>query len=336
MRARRAEPGGQSSAGAPIRLSVRESTLLDHIAAVTADLSAAFPGVIAGPGDDCAAVRTPGGEVLLLKVDQLVEGRHYASGEAPEMIGRKAVARALSDIAAAAGRPLYALAAAAVAVDADQERVRAIFDAVHLWGRQWACPVVGGDIAGLASGAAMVISISVVGAAHATRGPVTRRGARVGDEVWVTGRIGGSLRSGRHMTFEPRLREAAGLADVLGEKLRAMMDVSDGLGIDADRLARRSGVRIEIERALVPLHADADPATALGDGEDHELLMVLAPDAKPGAVCPGTATALTRIGRVVEAGGVGGKPGCVVVESDGSRTLGASMGWDHAGGADAR
>jgi len=311
---------------------VRESALLDHIAAVTADLSAAFPGVLIGPGDDCAGVRTPGGEVLLLKVDQLVEGRHYVADAPPELIGRKALARALSDIAAAAGRPLYALAAAAIAVDAEQSRVRAIFDGVHEWGRRWSCPVVGGDIAGLGAGAAAVLSISVVGAAHPTRGPVTRRGARPGDEVWVTGRIGGSFRWGRHMTFEPRLREATGLADALGTRLRAMMDVSDGLGIDADRLARRSGVGFEIERALVPLHLDADPASALADGEDHELLMALAPGAGPGATCPGTGTALTRIGRVIE----GAEAGCVIIEPDGTRTSAAGMGWDHAGGADGR
>lgn len=312
---------------------MRESLLLDHIAVATADLSAAFPGVLAGPGDDCAAVRVPGGGVLLLKVDQLIEGRHYVVATAPELIGRKAVARALSDIAAAAGRPMYALAAAAVAVDAEQARVQAVFDAVHGWGRRWSCPVVGGDIAGLPAGAAMVLSISVVGSAHPARGMVTRRGAQPGDGVWVTGKIGGSLKSGRHMTFEPRLAEGAGLADALGERLRAMMDVSDGLGIDADRLARRSGVRIEIERARVPLHADADPATALADGEDHELLLAIAPGEDPGMACPGTRTALTRIGSVV---GADGAPGCVVVEPDGSRTSAAGMGWDHAGGADVR
>jgi thiamine-monophosphate kinase len=294
-------------------------------------MPAEFPGVIAGPGDDCAAVRAPGGEVLLLKVDQVVEGRHYERGTSAALIGRKAVARALSDIAAGAGRPMYALASAAVAVDADQAHARAVFDAVHDAGRRWGCPVVGGDIAGLEAGSAMVISISVVGAAHAERGPVTRRGARAGDTVWVTGRIGGSLRSGRHMTFEPRLREGAGLATAHGQGLRAMMDVSDGLGIDADRLARRSGVGIEIERTRVPLHADADARTALRDGEDYELLVVLGPDERPGAVCPGTATPLTRIGQVVEAGAA---PGCVILEPDGTRAPGRAMGWDPAGGAD--
>jgi thiamine-monophosphate kinase len=327
-------------------LCVRESTLLEHIALTSADLSAAFPGVIAGPGDDCAVVRTPAhaGGLLLLKVDQLVEGRHCELGAAPGLMGRKALARPLSDIAAAAGRPMYALAAAAVPVDMDQARVRAVFDAVHEWGRRWACPVVGGDIAGLApgregagGGTGMVLSISVVGAAHEKRGAVTRRGARVGDEVWVTGRIGGALTSGRHAVFEPRLREAAGLADVLGAELHAMMDVSDGLGIDADRLAKRSGVAIEIERALVPLHADADPATALADGEDYELLFAAAPGAAAvwgvkgvGGVCPGTPTGLTRIGRVVSGDGL--QPGCVIVERDGSRVSGAGMGWDHGAG----
>ncbi|MBL9032493.1 MAG: thiamine-phosphate kinase [Phycisphaerae bacterium] len=310
---------------------MNESDLLARIYARSAGLSR-FAQVVAGPGHDCAVVDAGadgGGSRLLLKVDQVVMGRHVRPGTPVDLIGRKAVARAVSDIAAAGGRPLAALAGAVVpsAFDAD-----GLFDAVFQWAAHWGCPLVGGDISG---GSEMAVSIAVVGLPHATRGPVLRSGARPGDEVWVTGRLGGSYDAatglGRHLTFEPRLAEAAWLCDALGEGLRAMMDLSDGLGRDAARLARASGVRVRVEAGTLPSHEGVDWRRAMRDGEDYELLFVVGAGASErwrrtaeaaGGRTP-TGVPLTRIGRM-EAG-----QGACVVEFDGRDEDASEWGWEH-------
>lgn len=298
-----------------------ESALLTHIFRRSAGMEAQFPWVLAGPGDDCAALRAADlGSVVLAKVDQLVEGRHYdPRATSVDLIARKAVARAVSDVAAMGGTPRAALAAAALRDGFDQEDE--LFDAMHAWAEHWECPLVGGDIARVAG--PTVISVTVLAAAP-PHGVVGRRGARPGDGVYVTGRIGGSYASGRHLTFTPRLLEGRWLCDTLADRLTAMMDVSDGLGRDAARIAAASGVRIEIDAAAIPRHADApDPLRAAADGEDHELLFTAADS--PGTACPITGVSLTRVGEVVAGAGC-------VIRAPGGRWLDASsMGWEHRG-----
>ncbi len=301
-----------------------ESELLRRIYRRSAGLGEA-DGVLVGPGDDCAVV-SMGNGATLLTVDQLVEGRHFTPpGDAPDaaainLIARKAVARSVSDIAAMGGTARFALAAGALRDSFARED--ALFDALHSWANHWGCPLVGGDIARVAG--PTVLTVTVVGAAHETRGPVLRSGARAGDGLYVTGAFGGSFASGRHMTFEPRVREGTWLCDALGDRLHAMLDISDGLGRDAGRIAEASGVRIEIEARLVPRHADAKGwRAALGDGEDYELLFAAAGDV-PGA-CPETGVPITRIGRVAPGAG------CVVADDAGAIHDAGAMGWDHAG-----
>jgi thiamine-monophosphate kinase len=300
---------------------MRESDLLANIFARSADLRAAFPSVVVGPGDDCAAVRTAGGDQLLLKVDQVVEGRHFTPGTPADLIARKAVARAVSDIAATGGRPLWGLGAGVL--PPGYGRADELCARLAHWGRHFGAPLVGGDIATGPTGCPLMLSITIVGSPHATRGPALRSTAKPGDEVWVTGRIGGSLAGGRHLTFEPRVQEGRWLCDTLGANLHAMMDISDGLGRDAGRMAAASGVRIVIEGELVPLHADAKGLTAaVGDGEDYELLFC----AEAGAVARAAGerpVLLTRIGRV-ETGS-----GCVLAMPGGRELDAAEMGWEH-------
>lgn len=306
-----------------------EADLLAHIQERSADLAAAFAHVLVGPGDDGAVVRSASGEALLLKVDQVVEGRHFAPiPKTPiDLVARKAIARPLSDIAAMGGTPSCALAAAVLppaCVYADE-----LFDAMARWARHWSCPLVGGDVAawGAAgpSGTApsgLVLSVTVLGRPHPARGPVLRSTARPGDDVFVSGPIGGSLDPatglGRHLAFEPRLAEARELCDALGPDLHAMIDLSDGLGIDAGRVARASGARIELDAGTIPLAPGvADWRHAAGRGEDYELLFAVGP-ASSGLV-PAWAS---RIGRVVPGAG------CVIVEP--GRTIDVStLGWDH-------
>ena len=301
---------------------MRESRLLDHIYRRSADLASSFPGVLLGPGDDCAVVAC--GPQTLLTVDQLIEGRHYLPGTAIDLIARKAVARSVSDIAAMAGVPRWALATAALPAAWSQAESDDLFDRLATWARHWGCPLVGGDIAALPEGAPMLLTVTVGGDPHASRGPVTRSGAQPGDCVWMTGRVGGSLPSGRHLTFEPRIAEARWLADTLTTRLHAMIDLSDGLGRDAARVAAGSGVRLEIEAALVPVHEPRSPTVA-SDGEDYELLFIADADADMTlpAACPQTGTPVTRIGQVIAG------QGCVIIDAAGRAWDTTEMGWDH-------
>lgn len=300
---------------------MRESDLLTHIYRRSAALAAEYPRVILGPGDDCAEIRT--GPATLLTVDQLIEGRHYFPDTPLDLIARKAVARSVSDLAAMAGRPVWSLATAALPHGFEQARADELFDRLHHWSRHWGCPLVGGDIAALPAGAPAVLTVTVGGDPHPVRGAVRRSGARAGDAIWMTGRCGGSLPSGRHLTFEPRVHEAEWLAEALRSDLHAMIDLSDGLGRDAARVALASGVRLEIEAALIPLHAPASP-TAAQDGEDYELLFAAAPNAALPDLCPATRTPLTRIGRVVAGAG------CVIIDAAGRLWDTTELGWEHA------
>ena len=328
---------------------MREGELLRHIYNRSAAL-AAFPRVLVGPGDDCAVVATPGGGRLLLKVDQAVAGRHFRPPPATpiDLIARKAVARAVSDIAAMGGTPLCALAAATLPPDAPW--ADELFDATARWAAHWCCPLVGGDICTVgatareSSSAAVVgtaapqsgravapsplpmaqcplllLSITALGAPHPSRGPVLRSTARPGDHVYVTGQLGATLDPatglGHHLTFDPRLAEARALADALGPRLHAMMDISDGLGIDAARLAAASGVRIELDAEAFPLRAGADWRAAAGDGEDYELLFTTDAADLP---IPGW-----RVGTVVPGSG------CIIRTPDGTLADAAAFGWEH-------
>lgn len=329
---------------------MRESDLLRLIRERSVNLG---PGVLLGPGDDCAALDPAvvgiagGGDrgvALLVTVDQVVEGRHFAGplGAAPadggarvgataiEDVARKSVARSVSDIAAMGGRPLWAIATGALPPRLSQAQADRLFEAMARWARHWGCPLVGGDIAllGDAGEHSAVLTVTVIGAAHPARGPVRRDAARAGDSVYVTGHIGGSLASGRHLSFEPRVREGSWLAGALGTSLHAMIDLSDGLGRDAARIAEASGVRLEIEDSAVPMHAGCGPAN-LGDGEDYELLFTAADGVQVPESCPETGVRFSRIGRVVAGSG------CVLMASDGTLRDAASLGWDHATRADA-
>lgn len=285
-----------------------ERELLAHIARSSRDLTLRGATLVTGPGDDCAVVRL-GNDTLLLTVDQLVEGRHYDPGTPPELVAHKALGRSVSDIAAMAGEPIWATATALLRDSED--RAVELIDAMRRIAEGWGCPLIGGDIA-IGTGP-RVLTVTAVGRCDGP--PILRSGAKPGDGVFVSGRIGGSLASGRHLRFEPRLN--AGRA-ARAARATALIDLSDGLGIDADRVGEASGVRLEIDAATVPLHPDAgDWRSAFATGEDYELL----------ACGPAEIPGFVRIGRVVE-----GPPGAVVRTADGFHAAGA-FGWDHGGGA---
>lgn len=307
-----------------------EAALHERIYERSAGLASAFPRVGLGPGDDCAVVygASPAREGLLVTVDQLVEGRHFTPETSVELIARKAIARSISDIAAMAGTPAWALAAAVL--PRGYAHAPELFDACHRWGTHFGAPLVGGDIAVSPPGTPLILSITVAGDPAPSRGPVTRSGAKPGDDVYVTGKIGGSLASGRHLTFEPRVAEGRFLAGSVLSDLHAMIDVSDGLGRDAARISAASKVRIELDARLIPLHVErAEPVrdvlAACADGEDYELLFTAAPGVMHRILPPRALASMTRIGRVTEG------QGCVLIGAGPAAIDLTDVGWDHRG-----
>lgn len=300
---------------------MRELQLLHRIAARSADLPLEFTRVIVGPGDDCAVIAPDPGDPprpLVLTTDHLVQHRHFDDDLPLELIARKAVMRSVSDIAAMAAEPAWALAAAllpAAYAHADE-----LFDHMARVAREFGCPLVGGDIATLPAGADGPMSLTVTVGGHAQK-PVLRSTALVGDLVYVTGALGGSLVHHRHATATPRVREALELVRVA--TLHAMIDISDGLGLDASRIARDSRVRLELDAGLLPAHTDASGIEgAIRDGEDYELLFTAPSEAPIPTSIDGTP--ITRIGRVIA-----GEPAAILIMPDGEPRDISGEGFEH-------
>lgn len=295
---------------------MRERQLLQRIADRSEDISLRFEHVLVGPGDDCAVV-APDARPLVLTTDHLVQDRHFDDTLPLELIARKAVMRSVSDIAAMAARPAWALATALL--PANYPHADELFDHMAHFARQFACPLIGGDIASLPEGLDRPISLTVTVGGH-VQTPVLRSGARAGDAVCVTGALGGSRTNHRHARANPRVHEALALARSV--KLHAMIDLSDGLGIDTARVARASGVRIELEADRIPIHPDAsDLHAALRDGEDYELLFTTPDETLPASL---DGTPVTVIGRVTV-----GEPAAMIRRADGSIFDASDQGFEH-------
>ena len=299
-----------------------ESRLHDHIYARSGSLSLTNGELLVGPGDDCAVLSTPSGDLQLLTVDQLVEGRHFEPGTDLDLISRKAITRSVSDIAAMGGQPAWALATGVL--PKGYAHADALFDAMHRWGNHWHCPLVGGDIASHASpDHPLTLTVTVGGTMPTGSMPVLRSGARPGDLLYVTGQIGGSFESGWHLRFEPRVEVGQWASRT---NAHAMMDLSDGLGRDAHRIATASGVRIELDATKLPIsHRCDDWQQAVSEGEDYELLIALSPDHDIDN-CP--MQLLGPIGRVT-ACEQDQSPGAIIIDPYGEAHDASSMGWDH-------
>lgn len=323
-----------------------EFRLLERIFAANDRLRASAVNVTIPPGDDMAGLdlRDLRGGQLLVAVDQIVAGRHFRVGTPWDHVGRKAVARNLSDIAAMAGQPLACVAAVALPRGLPEGDAAALFEAVRASAEQFGCPLIGGDTAVL-PGDEDPLLCSVTVLATLPRGvprAITRDRAQVGDLVCVTGELGATLDAdgaGHHLTFTPRVAEAIELARTMGPRLHAMIDLSDGLGRDVGHIARMSGVGVRIDAARLPRRDGCDWRHAVGDGEDYELCFTI--EGPPPRSVNGVA--VTVVGEVT-ANAVdrhrptsapaamknGGCPPLVEILADGRSFDGAAMGWEHA------
>jgi thiamine-monophosphate kinase len=287
--------------------------------ALIARLVAGLPSgaeVVVGPGDDCAVVQVPGSDELqLLKTDCIVESVHFLKEAAPERVGWKAVARVLSDVAAMGGTPDHLLVTLVVSQECTLEWVDGVYAGMTRCASRFGASIVGGECSRLPEGSPAVLSVSGTGRVN-PKALVLRSGGRVGDSLYVTGRLGGSL-AGKHLDFVPRLEEASCLVSRKG--VRAMMDLSDGLAMDLPRLARASGCGFVLEESAIPCNAGVGVKEAVGDGEDYELLLAVDPWARSAVETAWRAQfpdlPLTRIGELCE-----GEAGEI------------SGGWDHFGG----
>ena len=228
--------------------------------------------VVLGAGDDCAIVRYPGDDNLqLLKTDCVVEDIHFTAANPPVLVGWKAMARPLSDFAAMSGIPQFALVTLIVPAERTLAWTKRVYRGLEKAARAFGVAIVGGETSRIKGPA--VISVSLTGFVEKDRW-VGRGGGKAKDELFVTGRLGGSLR-GRHLKFMPRIEEARWLTKNF--PIHAMMDLSDGLGADLPRLARASGVGFDVDESALPRSRGCTVARALNDGEDYELLFAVSP-----------------------------------------------------------
>lgn len=293
-----------------------------------------YPWVQIGVGDDMAAVTLPGGEfsnLALLKIDQALDQVHFdLRSHRPAAAGKKAVNRCLSDCAAMACVPTAILISVALPQTATTAMMRELFDGCQAAAAAFNCPIVGGDTA--IWDQRLAITVAALGSS--ARPPIRRSGAKAGDALCVTGKLGGSI-LGRHLDFIPRIEPAQQLASAMN--IHAMMDLSDGLAMDLPRMMTASGTGACVNAAWVPIHPDAlrlqqrdgKPALqhALCDGEDYELLFAVDSDDARQLANVDPEIPVTIIGRVTPPQGE-----CVLMDDYGHIQVWPKGGWEYTGG----
>ena len=228
--------------------------------------------IFAGAGDDCAIVEIPGSKkCLVLKTDCVVEGVHFVHGTNASDVGWKAMMRPLSDFAAASALPQFSLITLIVPQQSNVAWVRRLYWGLRRAAKRFEVTIVGGETSNTLG--PITISVSVIGFVEKPRA-ASRRGGRLGDDLFVTGRLGGALKQ-KHLKFIPRIAESRWLTKNFS--IHAMMDLSDGLGADLPRLARASNVGFDIELGNLPVTPGATIDNAISEGEDYELLFAISP-----------------------------------------------------------
>ncbi len=272
---------------------MNELELLERIAA----RAPGHHGLALGIGDDCAIYRPRAGEELLVTTDMMIEGVHFRRETHPaDAVGWKTLARGLSDIAAMGGTPRFCLVSLAVAPWADERWIDPFYGGLLRLALKYDVALAGGDLAHAERVACDIVVCGTVPRGNALR----RDGARPGDAIYVSGRLGGAavgLATGsgaawkKHLRPEPRLA----LGRFVREKLHATacMDLSDGLSLDLYRMCLASKVAAALD-GPIPIFRGATLEQALDGGEDYELLFTVRPRVEVPRSFEGIA--LTRIG----------------------------------------
>ncbi|MHB1157373.1 MAG: thiamine-phosphate kinase [Phycisphaerales bacterium] len=306
---------------------MREFELLKHVFQSNPRLPSR---VTIPPGDDMGAVRLDGRD-LLVTVDQIIEGIHVNLATATlEQVAHKAMVRNLSDVAAMAAVPVAAVATATLNRNFGETRTLALFDALRKSAEQYDCPLIGGDVS-IWNGP-LHLTVTVFAEPGGIE-PVKRSGAKVGDDVYVTGAVGGGWNrqgGGPHLTAEPRLRLARTLAKLPEGPPHSMIDLSDGLAGDLKHICEMSHVDAEVFIDKLPLRTtiadDGRPAWehAVCDGEDYELCFTAGGDVP--AELEGVK--VTRIGRIVKSCRPD-EPCIQWLNAQGEPQTLRSSGWEH-------
>lgn len=290
---------------------------------------AAKAPVSTGIGDDGAVLMNPDGSETVIVTDMLLDGVHFdLSHTSAALAGHKAVAVNLSDLAAMGCRPTAAFVSIAVPQLAESERLLTdLYSGIQELAEQYDFTVAGGDTNSWSG--PFAVNVCMTGEPFCDRS-ILRSGARPGDTLLVTGALGGSLASGRHLSFAPRLRESEWL--VTNCDIHAMMDLSDGLAIDLHRMMNASDTGAILNAGQIPVHKDVPSQlsaeerlkAALSDGEDFELLIAM-PQNAAAAVQRSTPPScrLTVVGQVTDEGG------CRVVSEAGKASDLPVTGWQH-------
>ncbi len=286
--------------------------------------------------DDAALLTPPPGRELVLAADAMVAGVHFLPDDPPDTIGRKLLRVNLSDLAAMGAEPLGYLMTIALPRGTSDAWLAGFAHGLAEDQAAFGLHALGGDT--VSTPGPLALSLTILGTVPPGQA-LRRSGAREGDELWVSGAIGGGwlgLRAARgeiadpdgrfatrYRTPEPRL--ALGLA--LRGVARAAMDVSDGLLQDAGHLCRASGCGVEVELARIPLFGPAHDALAqLAGGDDYELLFAAAPQdaARVEAASHAAGTPAARIGRFTP-----GSPRVILRDGAGRDITPARQGWSH-------
>lgn len=284
-----------------------------------------------GPGDDAAVLAMAGIEECTITTDLLTDHVDFELAHVdPVRIGRKSLAVNLSDLAAMASRPLAAVIAVALPRKGGRQLAVELYRGMLPLAEKYNVAIAGGDTNSWDG--PLVISITLLGQVT-ERGAWRRSCARPGDKILVSGSFGGSI-LGRQFDFEPRVCEAL----LLNERyeIHAGIDVSDGLSTDVAHIAKESGCGALIQREAIPTSEAAatlaaklnDGSTAvdhaLGDGEDFELVLAVAPDEAERLLADQPLDVpLTSIGEFII------QPGVWQREERGPRTRLIATGWEH-------
>jgi len=225
--------------------------------------------VVKGPGDDCAVIKFSKDKYMLFTSDMIVEGVDFTGKDRPYLVGRKAIAVSVSDIAACAGLPRYCLVSVGLPKNTSVDFIDKLIKGMFHFAKKYGINIVGGD---LSRARQLTIDVSMLGIVE-KKNLALRSGAKIGDIIFVTGKLGGSI-LGKHLRFTPRLKEARFL--VKNFRVNSMIDISDGLTQDLGHILEESSSGAIIYEDLIPISKQARNLNdALYWGEDFELLFTV-------------------------------------------------------------